>query len=325
MRPLNALALTLSLALTCTLPHAALAQSYPDKPIRLVVPFPPGGGADSLARILGEPLGKRLGQQVVIDNKGGAGGTLGADLVAHAAPDGYTLLYVTPGQQMVNPHLMDKLPYDPVNGFVAICQVVAAPNVLVVHKDLPVKNIAELIAYAKAQPGKINFASSGIGASSHLAGELFKYMAGVNIIHVPYKGSGLAVTDVLGGRVQMTIDTVSVYMQHIKAGAVRALGVSSPERNPLLPDVPAIAETLPGFDAQAVNYISAPAGTPKAIINRLSKEINAVLDMPAVQAQFVASGGTGLKGSTPEQMEALVKSESAKWKKVIDLSGAKSQ
>jgi len=325
MKQFKALALALSLVLAYALPHCALAQTYPDKAIRLIVPFPPGGGADQIARLLAEPLGKRLGQPVIVDNKGGAGGTLAADLVAHAAPDGYTLLYVTPGQQMVNPHLMLKLPYDPVNGFVAICQLVAAPNVLVVHKDFPAKNIAELIAYAKANPGKVNFASSGIGASSHLAGELFKHMAGIDIIHVPYKGSGLAVADVLSGRVQMTIDTLSVYMQYIKSGAVRALGVSSPERSPLLPDVPAIAETLPGFDAQAVNYVSAPAGTPRAIVNRLNKEINAVLDMPAVRERFHAMGGSGLKGGTPEQMEALVKSESAKWKKVIELSGAKPQ
>lgn len=325
MKQFKALALMLFLALAYALPHSTLAQTYPDKPIRLIVPFPPGGGADQLARILAEPLTKRLGQAVIVDNKGGAGGTLAADFVAHSAPDGYTLLYVTPGQQMVNPHLMLKLPYDPVNGFVAICQLVEAPNVLVVHKDFPAKNIAELIAYAKANPGKVNFASSGIGASSHLAGELFKQMAGIDIIHVAYKGSGLSVTDVLGGRVQMTIDTLSVYMQHIKVGAVRALGVSSPERSPLLPGVPAIAETLPGFNAQAVNYVSAPAGTPRAIVNRLNKEINAVLDMPAVQAKFHAMGGSGLKGGTPEQMEALVKSESAKWKKVIELSGAKPQ
>jgi len=312
------------LALAHALANAAWAQSYPTKPIRMIVPFAPGGGADYYARILSEPLSKRLGQPIIIDNKGGAGGTLGADLVAHSAPDGYTLLYTTPGQQMVNPHLVAKLPYDALNDLTAVAQLSVSTTILLVHKDFPVTSVAELIAYAKAHPGKINFASAGIGASSHLGGELFKSMAGIDIVHVPYKGSGPAVADVIGGRVQMTIDSGSVYMPHIKSGAVRALGVSSLDRNPSLPDTPPIADTLPGYEASTVNYITAPARTPKAIIDQLNREINAVLQMPTVQAQYLANVSIA-KGSTPEQMEALIRSESAKWKKVIEFSGARPQ
>jgi len=324
MRHLHALAFVLFMAVTGALPHAALAQNYPTKPIRMIVPFAPGGGADINARYIAEPLGKRLGQPIIIDNKGGAGGTLGAEVVAHAVPDGYTLLYTTPGQQMVNPHLMAKMPYDALNDLTAVSQVSQGCYVLVVNKDLPVTNVAELVAYAKAHPGKVNFASSGIGAGSHLGGELFKSMAGVSMVHVPYKGSGSAVTDVVGGRVQMAIDSISVYMPHIKTGALRALAVTTLGRNPILPDIPPIADTIPGYEAWAVNYITAPARTPKPIIERLSKEISAVLQTAEMQAKFQANGVTA-KGSTPEQMEALIRSESAKWKKVIDFAGVKPQ
>ena len=320
MRCFDPIALVLSIALA--VPLAASAQTYPDRPIRIVVPFAPGGGADFTARKLAEPLSARLGQNIVIDNKPGAGGTLGATLVANAKPDGYTLLYATPGQQMTNPHLMSSLPYDAEKAFTAVSQLVLGGSVLVVHKDLPVASVTELIALAKAKPGTISFASAGIGASSHLAGELFKSEAGIDIVHVPYKGSGAAVVDVIGGRVQMAIDSVSVYRSHIASGAVRALAVSSASPNPALPDLPTIAEVIPGFEASPVNYITAPAGTPRDIIEKLNKEINAVLAMPELQKSFTASG-TLLVGSTPGQMEALVKSESRKWKKVIDQSGAR--
>jgi tripartite-type tricarboxylate transporter receptor subunit TctC len=324
VRYLKALALALPLALLHALPATVAAQSYPDKPIRLVVPFAPGGGADNNARRIAEPLGKRLGQSIIIDNKPGAGGTIGAGLVANADPDGYTLLYATPGQQMTNPHLMPKLPYDPDKDFAAVSQLVEGGSVLVVHKDVPATSVAELIELAKARPGTISFASAGIGASSHLAGELFKSEAGIDITHIPYKGSGAAVVDVVGGRVQMAIDTIAVYRPHIESGAVRALAVSTLEPNPTLPGIPPIADVLPGFEASAVNYIAAPAGTPRPIIDRLNREINAVLKLPEIEEYFRASGSQ-LKGSTPEEMEARIKSESAKWKKVIDQSGARVQ
>lgn len=310
--------LTVALSIAPIFTHA---DNFPSKPIRLVLAFSPGGGADINARTITDPLSQKLGQPVIIDYKPGGGGTLAAMVVANAAPDGYTLLYATPGQQMTNPHLMDKLPYDPVRAFKAVSQTVEGGNVLVVNKNLPVSDVAELIALAKSEPGKINFASSGIGSSSHLAGELFKSMAGIDIVHVPYKGSGAAVTELIGGSVQMTIDTVSVYLQHIKAGELKAIGISTLSRNPALPDVPLIADTLPGFQAAPVNYITAPAATPDDIILKLNKAINEVLQIPSVQEKFAANGATG-KGGTPEQMQALIQSESAKWERIIRSSQA---
>ncbi len=314
---------SLTLYGSLALPAIAFAQQqpYPTKPIRLILPFSAGGGADNNARIIAEPLAQRLGQPIIIDYKPGAGGTLGANIVANAAPDGYTLLYATPGQQMTNPHLMEKMPYDALKSFASVSQVIEGSNVLVVNKNLPVNSVSELIALAKAKPGTINFASSGIGSSSHLAGELFKSMAGIDIVHVPYKGSGAAITEVLGGSIQMTIDTVSVYLQQIKANNVKALAISTLERNPILPQLPPIADTLAGFAAAPVNYITAPAGTPRPIIERLNREINIVLKLPTVREQFAQNGATE-KGSTPEAMDALIRSESAKWKKIIDQSRA---
>jgi len=311
------------IACLLVLPALALAQPqpYPTQPIRLILPFAAGGGADNNARTMTELLSQRLGQPIVIDYKPGAGGTLGANIVAHAPPDGYTLLYATPGQQMTTPHLMDKMPYDPLKSFSSVSQVIQGSNVLVVNKNLPVNSVAELIALAKAKPGTINFASAGIGSSSHLAGELFKSMAGIDIVHVPYKGSGAAITELLGGSVQMAIDTVSVYLPHIKANNLKALAISTLEHNPALPDLPLIAATLPGFDAAPVNYVTAPAGTPRAIIERLNRDINIVLALPAVREQYEKNGATA-KGSTPEAMDALIISESAKWKKIIEQSQA---
>jgi tripartite-type tricarboxylate transporter receptor subunit TctC len=299
----------------------ALAQDYPTKPIRLIVPFAPGGGADNTARIISEPLSKRLGQPVVIEYKPGAGGVIGAAFVATSPKDGYTLLYATPGQQMTAPYLMDKMPYDAATAFSSVIQLIEGSNVLVVNKDLPVNSVKELIAYAKANPNKVNFASSGMGSSSHLAGELFKSMAGINIEHIPYKGSGAAVTEVVGGSVQMSIDSLSVYQAHIKAGAVKALGVSTLARNSAMPELPPIADTLKGYSASPINYITVPAGTPPAIIAKLNKELNEVLKMPDVRQRLIATG-LDVKGGTPEEMDDIVRTESAKWKKVIEQSKA---
>lgn len=296
-----------------------LAQDYPNKPIKLIVPFAPGGGADNTARIISEPLAKRLGQPVIIEYKPGAGGVIGAAFVASAPKDGYTLLFATPGQQMTAPYLMDKMPYDAATAFSSVIELIEGSNVLVVTKELPVNSVKELIAYAKANPNKVNFASSGIGSSSHLAGELFKSMAGINIEHVPYKGSGAAVTEVIGGSVQMSIDSLSVYQAHIKAGAVKALAVSTLARNVALPDLPPIADTLPGYTAAPINYITVPAGTPKAIITKLNKELNEVLKNPEVRERLIATG-LDVKGGTPEEMDRVVESESKKWQKVIEQS-----
>jgi tripartite-type tricarboxylate transporter receptor subunit TctC len=303
--------------------HAA-EQSYPTRPIRLIVPFPPGGAADAVARIVATPLADRLGKVVIVDNRPGGGATIGADIVAKAQPDGYTLLYGTPGPQITNPYLMKKLPYDPDKDFAPITRIAVVPSVLVIHPSVPAKSVKELVAVAKARPGKINFASSGIGASSHLAGELFKMMAGIDIVHVPYKGSGPALQDLLAGNAQMTIDSLSVYLPHIKSGALRALAMATAERSPLLPDVPPIADTLKGFNASPMNYISARAGTPRQIVDRLNAEINAVLKSPDVRDRLVSLGITA-QGSTPEELASEIKHEQAVWKKVIEISGAKAE
>jgi len=292
-------------------------QTWPSSPIRLVVPFAPGGGADLMARILADPLSKRLGQPIVIENKPGAGATLGADFVAKAQPDGYTLLWTTPGPQITNPYLMPKLPYDPFKDFTAIATAVTAVNVLVVTPSLPVKSVSELIAYAKANPGKLNFSSSGIGASSHLSGELFKMMAGIDIVHVAYRGSGPALQDLLAGNVQMSIDTVAVLLPHIQAGTLRALGVATIERNPSLPDLPPIADTLPGFDGSSINYINGPAGMPQPVVERLNREINAVLSDPDVRKRMEVAGFTPIVESQTALVTRITQ-EQDKWKKVIE-------
>ena len=306
-----------ALAVVLALATGAQAQSWPSNPIRLVVPFAPGGGADLMARILADPLSKRLGQPIVIENKPGGGATLGADLVAKAAPDGYTLLWTTPGPQITNPYLMPKLPYDPFKDFTAIATAVTAVNVLVVTPSLPVTSVPELIAYAKANPGKLNFSSAGVGASSHLSGELFKMMAGIDIVHVAYRGSGPSLQDLLAGNVQMAIDTVAVLLPHIQAGSLRALSVATVERNPTLPDLPPIADTLPGFDGSSINYINGPAGMPSGIVERLNREINAVLSDPAVQKRMEVAGFTPIVESQPALVKRIAQ-EQDKWKTVIE-------
>jgi len=313
---------SLLLAALCAFGQAAFAQQYPTRPIHLVVTFAPGGGADLIARSVSDPLSRRLGQPVVVDNRPGAGGTIGADAVAKSAPDGYTLLFGTPGPQITNPYLMRKLPYDPVKDFAPVAMLSVAPNVLVVHPSLAAKNVKELIALAKAQPGKLNFSSAGIGATSHLAMEYFNSVAGTQITHVPYKGTGAALQDLLAGNVQMAIDTVGPLLPFIKSGQLRALGVTTPGRIPLLPDVPTIADTLPGFEASSMNYIATRAGTPQAVITRLNHEINAVVATPEVRDRLISIGAIPTT-ETPEQLGARIKSLAEKWKKVIEISGAK--
>ena len=302
--------------------HAQAQTDYPNKPIKIVVPFAPGGAADTTARLISEPLAKQLGQPVIVENKPGGGATIGASFVASAPADGYTLLYTTPGPQITNPYLMGKLPYDPDKDLIPVTRLSWFPNVLVVNPKLPVNNVAELIAYAKKNPGKVNFGSAGIGASSHLAGELFKSAANVDITHVPYKGTGQAVSDLVAGNLQMVIDSLSVYLPYIKSGQVRVLAIAMPQRSPLLPDVPSVSDDLKGFDATAVNYLTAPAGTPPAVIAKLNKAIVAVMADPALQERMITMGMIP-KTSTPEEMANEVKSEQIKWKKVIQDSGAK--
>jgi tripartite-type tricarboxylate transporter receptor subunit TctC len=269
------------LAVALALPAPALAQAFPSRPIRLVCPFAAGGSADASARQLAEPLSAALGQPVVVENRPGGGATLGAQLVARAAPDGHTLLYGTPGPQIVNPHLMRSVPYDPVRDFAPVSGYKRAPNLLAVHPSLGVADLPGLIALAQGRPGMLTFASSGVGSSSHLAGEMLKFLARVDITHVPYRGTGPAMTDLLAGTVTMALDTLSILLPPSRAGSLKAIGVTTPARSRLVPELPALAETLPGFDAAPFNYIAATGGTPPAIIARLNRAIVGILNEPA--------------------------------------------
>jgi tripartite-type tricarboxylate transporter receptor subunit TctC len=271
--------------------------------------------------MISEPMAKQLGQTIVVENKPGGGATIGAAFVAAAPADGYTILYTTPGPQITNPFLMSKLNYNPAD-LLPVSSVASFANVLVVPVNSPAKNVKELIEYAKKNPGKVNFGSSGIGASSHLAGQLFKSMAGVDIEHVPYKGSGPLVTDLIAGNVQMAIDSLSVYLPQIRAGKLRALGVASLERSPIASDIPTIAEQLPGFEASALNYITVPKGTSPAIINKLNQAVLAVVNDPVMNKRMI-DAGMDPKTSSPADLAKQIATEQAKWKKVISESGAK--
>ena len=300
----------------------ALAQSYPQQSVRLVVPFAPGGGSDIMARTLAEPFSKQLGQTVVVDNKPGAGAVIGADIVAKSKPDGYTVLYTTIGPQITNPYLMKQLPYDAMADLAPVAMIGQLINVLAVHPSVPARNTKDFIQYAKANPGKINFSSSGIGTSSHLGGELFKSMAGLDISHIAYKGTGPALQDLMSGQVQMTIDSLVTLLPFIKSGKLIALGVSSHERSPILPDVPPISDSLSGFESSTVNYMTVRTGTPRSIIDRLNRDMATVLRSAEVHDRFISMGILPVV-ETPEQLAGRIKRESEKWKHVIEVSGAK--
>jgi tripartite-type tricarboxylate transporter receptor subunit TctC len=299
------------------------AQTYPTRPIRLVVPFPAGGTTDILAREVGQRLSVSFGQPVVIDNRPGAAGNIGSDLVAKSAPDGYTLLMCTVSTHAINPNLYAKLPYDHVKDFAPVILVAGVPNVLEVTPSLPVNTVSDLIKLAKEKPGQINFASSGSGTSIHLSGELFKTMAGVDMTHVPYKGSAPAITDLMGGQVQVMFDNLPSSLQQIKAGKLRAIAVTSAQRAPSLPNVPTIAESgLAGFEASSWFGVVAPAGTPQAIIARINADINQWLQSPDAKEKLLAQGAAAA-GGTPEQFAAYIRTETEKWAKVVKASGAK--
>lgn len=300
----------------------ATAQQYPARPVRMVVTFAPGGGADIIARTVSNPLARLIGQPVVVENRPGAGGTIGADAVAKSVPDGYTLLFATPGVQITNPFLMKNLPYDPVHDFAAVAMVSVAPNVLVVHPGVSARTVKELIEVGKAKAGAMNYSSAGVGATSHLAMEYFNTMAGTKVAHVPYKGTGAALQDLLAGNVQMAIDTVGPLLPHIKSGALRALGVTTPGPISVLPGVPAIAATLPGFEASSMNYITARAGTPAPIIARLNREIAVVLGLSDVSDRLLAIGAIPTIES-PRELDARIRGLAEKWRKVIEISGAR--
>ena len=299
------------------------AQAWPAKPIKWVVPFAPGGTTDILARTIGDKLAIALGQPVIIENKPGAGGGLGADFVAKAAPDGYTILGGTISTNAINASLYKDLPYDPVKDFIPITLIARVPNMLVVNNDVPAKTVAELIALMKKSPGKYTFASSGNGTSQHLSGELFKGMAGVDMQHIPYKGSPPALQDVMGGNVTMTFDNITTAWTLAKGGKLRALAVTTAKRSPAAPDVPTIAEAgVIGYEIGSWQGVFAPAGTPPAIVKRLNTEIVKIINSPEVQDKLLALGAEPVGNST-EEFTAFVKTEVVKWGDVVKKSGAR--
>src|SRR5512140_3241215 len=298
------------------------ADTYPSKPIHLILPFPPGGGTDILGRIIAERLTTQMGQPVVIENRGGAGGNVGADAAAHSAPDGYTIVLVAPSLA-ISPSLYAKLNYDPVRDFAPVSLVGVVPNVMVVTPAVPAKTLGEFIALAKAKPGGMNFGSGGSGTSNHLAGELFNLDAGVKLVHVPYKGVNLAMNDVIAGQVQMVVIGLPAALQFIKTGRLRALAVVAPQRLPALPDVPTVAEAgLPNYEVTTWYGVLAPAGTPRPIIAKLNAEIVRLMHAPDLRERFAATG-TEPRTTTPEEFAAFIKQEMAKWSKVVRDAGLK--
>ena len=300
---------------------AAQPQVYPAKPLRMIVAYPPGGGTDIVGRMLAQKLGESLGQSVVVENRGGASGNIGTELAAHAAPDGYTILMGNVAPNAINVSLFKDLPFDPVADFAPVSLVASTPNILVVHPSTPARTVKEVIALAKAKPGTLNFASAGVGSSSHLAGELFRILAGADIVHVPYKGAGPAMADVLSGQVQLYFATMPAAMPHVKPGKLAPVAVTSARRSQALPGLPTIAESgVPGYEASTWYGVLAPAHTPAAVVARLHGDIVKILADAALHARL-ADQGFDPVGNSPEEFGAYIKSEILKWGKVIRDAG----
>ncbi len=316
------LAAALGLATLGAAPAPALAQGFPNKPIRMVVTFPPGGAPDILARLFADKA--QLGQNVLVDNRPGAGGNIGADFVAKAPADGYTLVMGTVGTHSINGALYAKMPYDMVKDFVPVAHVASAPNLLVVTNELPVKTVAELIAYMKANPNKLSFGSPGIGSSVHVSGELFKSMTGTSMTHVPYKGRQFAIPDLVGGQIQLMFDNMPSALPMAKEGKIRAVAQTTLRRSPAAPDVPTVAETIPGFEATTWFAVFAPAGTPADVVSRINSELQRVFKLPDVVDKLKT---LGLEPwiSTPDELAKFQASEMLKWAKVVKESGAKAE
>ncbi|MGH8617719.1 MAG: Bug family tripartite tricarboxylate transporter substrate binding protein [Burkholderiales bacterium] len=299
------------------------AGGYPNRTIRFVVGFAPGGSTDIVARLIAQELGKNIGQQVVVDNRTGAGGIIATEVLAKSPPDGYTILACTTGTFAIQPFMFSKLPYNVEKDIVPVTQTGSLPYIIVVHPSLPVKNVKEFIAFAKPRPGQLNYASSGVGTGSHLSAAYFNNAAGINVTHVPYKGTGQAMGDLLGGQVVMMMDQVVSSLPHVKAGKLKMLGISSSKRFPTLPDVPTIAESgVPGFDAVSWSGVCVPGGTSRDIVNKLQQEIAKVLQAPDLKTRFLNDGIEPI-GSTPEQFTEHTKKEAVKWGKVVKDTGAK--
>lgn len=310
-------------AVLCQGGSDAAAQSYPQRPIRMIVPFAAGGGTDITGRIVAQKLTASLGQTVVVDNRGGAGGVIGADMVAKAAPDGYTLLMAANGPIAVAPGLTKKMPYDSIADFSPVGLVTIYASVVVVHPSVPAKTMKELITYARANPGKLNFATPGAGSTNHLAVELLKAMAGIDLVHVPYKGTGIAIGDLIGGQVDLMSGDLPALLPHVRTGKLRALGVTSSKRTPLLPEVPTVSEGgVPGFESVGWFAVLAPAGVPKPIITRLNGDLQKIIASDDMREKL-SSLGAEPAGSTPEQLGAHIREQVVKWAKVVRAAGLK--
>ena len=298
------------------------AQPYPTKPIRLVVPYPPGGPTDFVGRTVSQKLSQQLGQQVVVDNRPGAGTIIGSEIVMRAAPDGYTVLFGTGGGTFLAPLILPKVPYDPHRDFAPVSMLVHSPQVLVVHPSVPAQSVSELVALAKSKPGVLNFASVGTGTSPHLGGELFQALTGTKIVHVPYKGTAPAMTDLLSGQVQMMFTSMPTVLAHVKAGKLRLLGTGGPKRSAVIPDTPSIADTVPGFELVTWYGIFAPARTPAAIIQKLNAEIAKVLSDPESRERLAAQGLEPVI-MTPEEVGRYTRQDSNRWERLIKSAGIK--
>jgi tripartite-type tricarboxylate transporter receptor subunit TctC len=299
----------------------AKAQTYPARPVRLIIGYPPGGSADVTARLMGQWLSERLGQPVVVESRPGAATNIATEAVVRAPPDGYTLLLVAPANA-INATLYDRLNFNFIRDIAPVAGIIRFPNVVVVNPSVPVKTIPELISYAKANPGKLNMASSGNGSTIHMSGELFKMMTGINMVHVPYRGGALALTDLIAGQVQVMFDNVPTSAEYIRAGKLRGLAVTSTARSEVLPDLPTVADVLPGYEASAWYGVGVPKNTPAEIIDRINKEINAILADPKSKARLADLGASLLPGS-PADFGKVVADETEKWGKVVEFSGAK--
>jgi len=299
------------------MPAAAVAQSYPAKPIRIIVAYTPAGATDILARAIGQKMSETWSQPVIVENRPGAAGNIGSDIAAKANADGYTLLMATAGTHGINPSLYRKLPWNAVRDFAPISLVAMVPNIMVVNNRVPVKNVKELIAYLKSNPGKFNYGSPGNGSTAHLSQELFKYMTGTSMQHIPYKGSAGVLADLIGGQIIVTIDNMPVYLPQVNAGKIRALAVSTATRSPAVPDLPTLAEAgVPGYSSGAWFGLMAPAGTPQPVVEKLAAETQRILKLPDVKVRLSALGAEPV-GDTPAQFATHVKAEIAKWAKVI--------
>jgi tripartite-type tricarboxylate transporter receptor subunit TctC len=313
------------LALALAVVPAAFGQGYPSKPIRLICPFPPGGAVDIASRAIADALTKVTGQSVVVENKPGAGGNLGGELAAKSAPDGYTVFMTTSGIQAINPFLYQKMPFDPNKDFASVIALVSLSNVLVAHPSVKQTTVKELIAAAKAEPGRISAASSGSGTSIHMSLELFKYLTGTDILHVPYKGSAPAVADLMGGQVQIMFDNIPSALPHIKSGKLKAIATTGAKRAPSLPDLPTVAEAgVPGYESGVWFGFVVPTGTPKDVIDKLNADTRKAMQLPEFQKRMTDLGYE-LLGSTPAEMGEMIQAELKRWGPVVKASGAKAE